>query len=184
MTWSLAVEEQFYLVFPILLMLLHRRARKHIFHSPLAGCALSLLLSVYAEFRHPEFNFYLPVTRAWELGAGTLPPFGKAALEALATPPDGVCTQSAPPGSCLSSPASSSSIPPRSASQVKRPSRRRSARYSCCLRPEASPTDSSASGPSARSAKSPIPCISGTGCCSALPPSYPSASSPQPFAQS
>ena len=53
-------------------MLLHRRARKHIFHALLAGCALSLLLSVYAEFRHPEFNFYLSITRAWELGAGTL----------------------------------------------------------------------------------------------------------------
>jgi peptidoglycan/LPS O-acetylase OafA/YrhL len=72
MTWSLAVEEQFYLVFPILLMLLHRRARKHIFPALLVGCVLSLLLSVYAEFRHPEFNFYLPVTRAWELGAGSL----------------------------------------------------------------------------------------------------------------
>jgi peptidoglycan/LPS O-acetylase OafA/YrhL len=72
MTWSLAVEEQFYLVFPLLLMLLHRRARKHIFHALLACCALSLLVSVYAEFRHPEFNFNLPFTRAWELGAGTL----------------------------------------------------------------------------------------------------------------
>jgi peptidoglycan/LPS O-acetylase OafA/YrhL len=70
--WSLAVEEQFYLVFPLLLMLLHRRARKHIFHALLACCALSLLVSVYAEFRHPEFNFNLPFTRAWELGAGTL----------------------------------------------------------------------------------------------------------------
>jgi peptidoglycan/LPS O-acetylase OafA/YrhL len=72
MTWSLAVEEQFYLVFPILLMLLHRRARRYIFHALTVGCALSLLLSVYTEFRHPEFNFYLPFTRAWELGAGTL----------------------------------------------------------------------------------------------------------------
>ena len=72
MTWSLAVEEQFYLVFPLLMLFLFRRMRGRIALTLWLLCAASLALSVYSEFRHPEFGFYLPFTRAWELGAGTL----------------------------------------------------------------------------------------------------------------
>jgi peptidoglycan/LPS O-acetylase OafA/YrhL len=72
MTWSLAVEEQFYVAFPLLMLLLCKQNKKRLL-TILAGlCALSLFVSIYMEFRHPEFNFYLPFTRAWEIGAGTL----------------------------------------------------------------------------------------------------------------
>ena len=72
MTWSLAVEEQFYILFPLLMLLLYKRNRRHLLGALSALCCFSFLLSVYCEFKHPEFNFYLPFTRAWELGAGTL----------------------------------------------------------------------------------------------------------------
>jgi peptidoglycan/LPS O-acetylase OafA/YrhL len=72
MTWSLAVEEQFYLAFPLVMLLLCRLKKSEIF-TILAGLGIfSLAISIYAEFRQPEWNFYLPVTRAWELGAGAL----------------------------------------------------------------------------------------------------------------
>ena len=71
-TWSLAVEEQFYLVFPILLWVLYRWARKGTVPLIALGCAASLVLSVWATSEYPVANFYSPVTRAWELGIGAL----------------------------------------------------------------------------------------------------------------
>ena len=78
MTWSLAVEEQFYIAFPLLMLLLYKRSKRHLFGALASLCALSLLLSVYMEFHHPELNFYSPFTRAWEIGAGTLLAFWEA----------------------------------------------------------------------------------------------------------
>ncbi|HEX4319469.1 MAG TPA: acyltransferase family protein [Acidobacteriaceae bacterium] len=78
MTWSLAVEEQFYIVFPLLMMLLYKQSRKSLFATLSGLCLLSLAASVYMEFHHPEFNFYSPFTRAWEIGAGTLLAFYEA----------------------------------------------------------------------------------------------------------
>ncbi|HEY0795797.1 MAG TPA: acyltransferase family protein [Acidisarcina sp.] len=72
MTWSLAVEEQFYIVFPMLMVLLYKGSKRHLFAALAALCTLSLLLSIYMEYHHPEFNFYLPFTRAWEIGAGAM----------------------------------------------------------------------------------------------------------------
>jgi peptidoglycan/LPS O-acetylase OafA/YrhL len=72
MTWSLAVEEQFYVVFPLIMLALRGRRRRTIVAWLAAMSALSLVCSIYAEFRQPTWNFYLPVTRAWELGAGAL----------------------------------------------------------------------------------------------------------------
>jgi peptidoglycan/LPS O-acetylase OafA/YrhL len=72
MTWSLAVEEQFYLVFPLMMLLLRKQSRRSLLIILAVLCALSLSLSVFAEFRAPTLNFYSPLTRAWELGAGAL----------------------------------------------------------------------------------------------------------------
>ena len=69
--WSLGIEEQFYLVWPLLLM---AAARLRI---GLAGVAIaiafgSFLLDVALIGPHPVATFYLPFTRAWELLAGAI----------------------------------------------------------------------------------------------------------------
>ena len=72
MTWSLAVEEQFYLAFPLIMLLLRGRGRRSILTILGILCAVSFSVSMIAEFTSPSLNFYSPLTRAWELGAGTL----------------------------------------------------------------------------------------------------------------
>ena len=63
-TWSLAVEEQFYIFFPVTLLLLVRRARPAV---PLALLAcVSFLLCVATVRNHPAGAFYMLPTRAWE----------------------------------------------------------------------------------------------------------------------
>jgi peptidoglycan/LPS O-acetylase OafA/YrhL len=70
-TWSLAVEEQFYLVWPLILGTLFRFGWKQ-YLLPLlcAGVALSFALAV--AWPDKMAVFYLPVTRAWELGLGAI----------------------------------------------------------------------------------------------------------------
>lgn len=70
-TWSLAVEEQFYIVFPLILAALARFRRAT--GPVLIGITLaSFLLSLWLTTKAPAFNFYLPFTRAWELMLGAL----------------------------------------------------------------------------------------------------------------
>ncbi len=71
-TWSLAVEEQFYLVFPLLLMALAGLARRRVLWVVIAITITSLLLAEYASRAAPSANFYLLPSRAWELGAGAI----------------------------------------------------------------------------------------------------------------
>ncbi|MXP32923.1 acyltransferase family protein [Parerythrobacter jejuensis] len=70
--WSLAVEEQFYLVFPVVLLFLYRFFRPHVRAFIGLAVILSLLASAWATYAAPTFNFYLPITRAWELLVGSL----------------------------------------------------------------------------------------------------------------
>ena len=67
--WTLAVEEQFYLIFPPLLFLLARFVRRPIALT-LMLCAASFALCVALTAVKPLFAFYLLPTRAWELLAG------------------------------------------------------------------------------------------------------------------
>jgi peptidoglycan/LPS O-acetylase OafA/YrhL len=67
-TWSLGVEEQFYLAFPLLLYL-HRRWGWRIVA---AGLLASLALNALIQPTHPSASFFLLPTRAWELLAGCL----------------------------------------------------------------------------------------------------------------
>ena len=70
--WSLAVEEQFYLVFPLLAVLIHRFARQR-WTELLLVCALaSFALNLAFVGSKPEATFYLLPARAWELLAGAL----------------------------------------------------------------------------------------------------------------
>ncbi|WP_066665130.1 MULTISPECIES: acyltransferase family protein [unclassified Sphingomonas] len=71
-TWSLGVEEQFYIAYPLLALLVLRR-RPRLFAPMLAGAiTISLLLSVGLSARQPDASFYLIHTRAWELLLGAL----------------------------------------------------------------------------------------------------------------
>lgn len=74
--WSLAVEEQFYIVFPLVLLALwrmrHYQSRSLLLSIFLVCAIASFALSVFASYVQPIANFYLPVTRAWELLAGSI----------------------------------------------------------------------------------------------------------------
>lgn len=69
-TWSLSVEEQFYLIYPLVVFLLFRFARKMILPVLLVGALLSFCLCLYATYTHPAAAFYFLPMRAWELAAG------------------------------------------------------------------------------------------------------------------
>ncbi|HDZ48737.1 hypothetical protein LCGC14_0074960 [marine sediment metagenome] len=71
-TWSLAVEEQFYIFFPLLLLGLWRFGKRPIFYIVLGLSCVSLLLSEWGWRNSPSANFYLLPTRAWELGVGAM----------------------------------------------------------------------------------------------------------------
>jgi len=69
-TWSLAVEEQFYIFFPMLMFLIYRFARK-IAPALLFGITiLSLALAIVTVPQDPSAAFYLAQLRAWELLVG------------------------------------------------------------------------------------------------------------------
>jgi hypothetical protein len=72
MTWSLGVEEQFYLFFPILMLLLNRFAKQKREVAIASLLIASLALSVWGMRNYPTATFYLLPTRAWELAAGAL----------------------------------------------------------------------------------------------------------------
>ena len=71
-TWSLAVEEQFYFIMPVLLVGLNKYAKKALL--PVLSVILfsSLVLANWASDEYPQFSFYMLPTRMWELLAGTI----------------------------------------------------------------------------------------------------------------
>lgn len=69
-TWSLAVEEQFYFVYPLLLMLLASLGPRKLFVCLLVLGIGSFALCVFTTARYPDAAFYLLPSRAWELLAG------------------------------------------------------------------------------------------------------------------
>lgn len=71
-TWSLAVEEQFYILFPPLLLLIWRGGRRLVLGSLIIACVLSLLLAEWGVHRYPEFTFFMLPTRAWEIALGAI----------------------------------------------------------------------------------------------------------------
>ncbi|MBZ4185589.1 acyltransferase [Thermomonas sp. RSS23] len=72
-TWSLAVEEQFYIGLPILLLLLHRFMRGEGLKLALLICAVvSFVLCFWVQLLRPTATFFLAPFRAWELLLGSL----------------------------------------------------------------------------------------------------------------
>ncbi|BDS08250.1 O-antigen acetylase [Oceaniferula spumae] len=74
-TWSLAVEEQFYLILPLLMVWLMRGNSGRVARALKVLSlifVISLAWSVYNLEHHPSSTFFLLPTRAWELLAGSL----------------------------------------------------------------------------------------------------------------
>jgi len=69
-TWSLGVEEQFYLLFPVFLALAARQGRRgQVAAIATVGIASYVLAELTLRFVGP-ISFFLPTSRAWELMAG------------------------------------------------------------------------------------------------------------------
>lgn len=68
--WSLGVEEQFYLIWPLLLVFLWKRWRRNLALYVLLLTVASFALALIIGQISATANFYLPVTRFWELGLG------------------------------------------------------------------------------------------------------------------
>ena len=71
-TWSLAVEEQFYIVFPLFLVAINNFLKRKYFPWILAMTIISFAVSVYGMQVNKSATFYMAPTRAWELLVGSI----------------------------------------------------------------------------------------------------------------
>lgn len=71
-TWSLSLEEQYYVIFPVLLLCIWRLGKKRSFLICAALASSSLAFAQFGAYAKPSFTFYMLPTRAWELLIGGL----------------------------------------------------------------------------------------------------------------
>ena len=71
-TWSLSVEEQYYILFPIILLVTFKYFRNYFIHILILGFIISLGLADWTSRNYPSASFYFLHTRIWELLAGSI----------------------------------------------------------------------------------------------------------------
>ncbi|WP_017221073.1 acyltransferase family protein [Moritella dasanensis] len=72
-TWSLSVEWQFYIVYPLLLLMVKQLVKNILIPRVIIACsAISFIACVYVSWYWPNSAFYLLPTRAWEMLLGGL----------------------------------------------------------------------------------------------------------------
>ena len=81
MTWSLGVEEQFYVIFPVLVLLAFRFARSWLLRLLILATVASFVLSVILTPIDQQAAFFLLPTRGWQLGAGAILAIGANRLQ-------------------------------------------------------------------------------------------------------
>lgn len=74
-TWSLAVEEQYYLLFPVFLLLAWKFGKRWIIGILFVVALISLALAQWGAFNKPDATFLLLPTRGWELLIGVFVAF-------------------------------------------------------------------------------------------------------------
>ncbi|MDA8791587.1 acyltransferase, partial [Candidatus Pelagibacter bacterium] len=71
-TWSLSVEEQYYIIFPIIILAVFKYIKKYLIYILIIGFIISLLLADWTSKNNSSISFYFLYTRIWELLAGSL----------------------------------------------------------------------------------------------------------------
>jgi len=70
-TWSLGVEEQFYIVVPIIILVIWKFARASLLTLLIGMLIISIQFADIMEVRNSGLNFFLPFSRFWELLVGS-----------------------------------------------------------------------------------------------------------------
>ena len=118
--WTLSAEEQFYLVWPLLVLLgiwLARRAsrrsgasavpRRAVFTVLAVGVVASLAYSLWVSATNPAWAYFVTPARAWEFGAGALLAFAPPVAATRARPRARPARLGCPASRCWSAPWSS-----------------------------------------------------------------------------
>ncbi len=79
-TWSLSVEEQYYILIPIILLITFKYFKNYLIYILFLGFIISLVLADWGSRNYPSFNFYILTARGWELLAGSILAFFEISL--------------------------------------------------------------------------------------------------------